>query len=296
MQRPRCLYFRDVSAACNRRTPGAGCAAHRRAQPHARDPRHQRRRAWPPTRPTSRWRSSRSTPSVITRDANGEKPIPVADFFRQPGNTPDHEHNLRPGELITAVDVPPDPRSRRSGYLKVRDRSPTSSRSPRRPCHSTSRRHSAHRTVAAGGVGDGAVAAARRRAGPDRAGRASAGRCGIAAAAAAADGAKPLSDNGFKVELIKRTVERQLATVAGDAMTHPLPAADSSRPTDGPRRRQAQGDRQAPLRGRQPGARTGVTRSLVCSTVARGAVDRIDSRPRRTQPDVLRVLDRLPAV
>ena len=54
MQRPRCLYFRDVSAACNRRTPGAGCAAMAAVTAHTRFsvPANS---VWPPTRRTSRW-------------------------------------------------------------------------------------------------------------------------------------------------------------------------------------------------------------------------------------------------
>ena len=60
--------------------------------------------------------------SVITRDRDGERAIPIADFFRQPGDTPDQEHNLAPGALITAIEIPSRPDTRRSGYLKVRDR------------------------------------------------------------------------------------------------------------------------------------------------------------------------------
>ena len=59
---------------------------------------------------------------VITRDGNGEHRIPIADFFRQPGRTPDQEHNLSAGALIAGVEVPVVPEARRSGYLKVRDR------------------------------------------------------------------------------------------------------------------------------------------------------------------------------
>ena len=68
--------------------------------------------------------------------------------------------------------------------------------------------------VAVGGVAHRAVAAARRRTGAVGRHRESA-TLWAAAAAHAADGAKPLSDNGFKVELVKRAVQRQLATVAG---------------------------------------------------------------------------------
>ena len=49
-------------------------------------------------------------------------PDRISEFFRRPGTTPDQEHNLRPGQLIVAVEVAVRPESQRSGYLKVRDR------------------------------------------------------------------------------------------------------------------------------------------------------------------------------
>jgi xanthine dehydrogenase YagS FAD-binding subunit len=151
---------------------------------------------------------------VITRDSDGEHPIRISEFFRQPGTTPDQEHNLRPGQLIIAIEVPVRPESRRSGYLKVRDRESyefalTSAAVALDIQGGTVRAA----RVAAGGVGTvpwrlPAVeqALVGRRADPELFRN---------AAARAADGAKPLSENGFKVELIKRTVERQLTTVAG---------------------------------------------------------------------------------
>ncbi len=121
MQRPRCLYFRDVSAACNRRTPGAGCSAiGGRNRTHAilgiSD-------ACVATHPSDLAVALVALDAqVITRDPNGEYPIRISEFFRPPGATPDQEHTLRPGALITAVEVPVVPEARRSGYLKVRDR------------------------------------------------------------------------------------------------------------------------------------------------------------------------------
>src|SRR5262245_11238201 len=121
MQRPRCLYFRDVSASCNRRTPGTGCAAiGGRNRTHAilgtRD-------ACVATHPSDLAVAFTALDAVvITRDRDGETPVAISDFFRQPGNTPDHEHSLRTGALITAIEVPVRQESRRSGYLKVRDR------------------------------------------------------------------------------------------------------------------------------------------------------------------------------
>jgi xanthine dehydrogenase YagS FAD-binding subunit len=213
MQRPRCLYFRDVSAACNRRTPGAGCSAiGGRNRTHAilgiSD-------ACVATHPSDLAVALVALDAqVITRDPDGEYPIRISEFFRQPGTTPDQEHTLRPGALITAIEVPVVPEARRSGYLKVRDRE-------------SFEFALASAAVALDIVG-GTVRAARVAVGgvgtvPWRlpaveqalVGRTANPGLWRDAASHAADGAKPLSENGFKVELVKRTVERQLAVVAG---------------------------------------------------------------------------------
>jgi xanthine dehydrogenase YagS FAD-binding subunit len=213
MQRPRCLYFRDVSAACNRRTPGAGCSAiGGRNRTHAILGTSDQCVA---THPSDLAVALVALDAlVITRDSNGEHPIRISEFFRQPGNTPDREHNLRPGQLIVAVEVPVRPESQRSGYLKVRDRASyefaLTSAAVALDIRNGIIRNA---RVAVGGVGtvpwrlplvEGALI-----------GRPPNTELFASAAARAADGAKPLSENGFKVELIKRTVQRQLATVAG---------------------------------------------------------------------------------
>jgi xanthine dehydrogenase YagS FAD-binding subunit len=213
MQRPRCLYFRDISAACNRRKPGSGCAAI--------DGRNRTlailgtSEQCVATHPSDLAVALTALDSmVITRDDNGEHLIRIAEFFRRPGDTPDREHNLRPGQLIVAVEVPVRPEAKRSGYLKVRDRQ--------------SYEFALCSAAVALDIGDGVVRTARVAVGgvgtvpwrlPDveqaLTGRTPGPELWRTAAARAADGAKPLSENGFKVELVKRTVERQLATVAG---------------------------------------------------------------------------------
>jgi xanthine dehydrogenase YagS FAD-binding subunit len=213
MQRPRCLYFRDISAACNRRAPGSGCGAiGGRNRTHAILGTSD---ACVATHPSDLAVALTALDAaVITRDGNGEHRTPVADFFRHPGRTPDQEHNLTAGALITGVDVPVAPEARRSGYLKVRDRESFefALASAAVAMDIAAGRVRAAR-VAVGGVGTvpwrlPAVEQALigRAPGPD---------LWRDAASHAADGAKPLSENGFKIELVKRTVERQLATVAG---------------------------------------------------------------------------------
>jgi xanthine dehydrogenase YagS FAD-binding subunit len=212
LQRPRCLYFRDVSASCNRRTPGAGCAAiGGRNRTHAILGTSEQCVA---THPSDLAVALVALDAVVVaRDNAGERRIPLTDMLRQPGNTPNQENNLRPGELIVAVEVPLGPEARRSGYLKVRDRD--------------SYEFALTSAAAALDIGMGTIRTARVAVGGvgtvpwrlpavERAlvGRPSSPDVIRNAAAMAADGAKPLSENGFKVELLRRTVERQLATVA----------------------------------------------------------------------------------
>ncbi|WP_237571068.1 FAD binding domain-containing protein [Mycolicibacterium lacusdiani] len=212
LQRPRCLYFRDVSAACNRRSPGAGCSAvGGRNRTHAILGASD---ACVATHPSDLAVALTALDAaVVLRGSDGETRMPLADFYRLPGTTPDRENNLPAGSLITAIEVPVTAEARRSGYLKVRDRESY---------------EFALTSVAVGmDVRNGVVRAARVAAGGvgtvpwrlpavERAlmGKPANTRNWSAAAALAAEGARPLSENGFKVELLRRAVERQLATVA----------------------------------------------------------------------------------
>lgn len=212
MQRPRCLYFRDVSAPCNRRHPGSGCAALGGLnRMHAILGTSDHCVA---THPSDLAVALTALDAmVITRDASGDRHTPISQFFRQPGTTPEVEHDLRPGELIAAVEVPASSEAHRSGYLKVRDRQ--------------SYEFALASAAVALDITAGTVTAARvavggvatvpwRLTAVERAivGQPVSPELWSTAAAHAPDGAKPLSGNGFKVELVRRTVERQLATVA----------------------------------------------------------------------------------
>lgn len=213
MQRPRCLYFRDVSAACNRRTPGSGCAAiGGRNRGHAIFGASDQCVA---THPSDLAVALTALDAlVITKSRDGEHPIKIADFFRQPGDTPDREHNLAPGQLITAIEIPVRPDTPRSGYVKVRDRASYEFAL----CSAAVALDLTGGTVRGARVAVGGVGTVpwRLPAVEGRLiGRPPSPDLWRAAAEVAADGAKPLSDNGFKVELVKRTVQRQLATVAG---------------------------------------------------------------------------------
>jgi xanthine dehydrogenase YagS FAD-binding subunit len=212
MQRPRCLYFRDVSANCNRRAPGTGCAAVGGLnRTHAILGTSDQCVA---THPSDLAVALVALDAVVlTRGTGGDRRIPIAQFFLRPGATPDREHDLRAGELIVGMEVPTGPEMRRSGYLKVRDRE--------------SYEFALASAAVALDVRGGKVLAARvavggvatvpwRLSAVEQAviGRQVSPTLWHDAAAHAADGAKPLSENGFKVQLVQRVVERQLRTVA----------------------------------------------------------------------------------
>jgi xanthine dehydrogenase YagS FAD-binding subunit len=122
LQRTRCTYFRDTSYAnCNKRNPGSGCAALEGInRSHAvLGTSNQCIASYP----------GDFGQALIALDAQvelsgpkGAREIPFADLHRPPGQTPQVETTLAPGELITAFVVPPVPFARRSLFLKIRDR------------------------------------------------------------------------------------------------------------------------------------------------------------------------------
>lgn len=121
LQRTRCPYFYDTNQPCNKRLPGSGCAAlggysRQLAVVGASD-------ACIATHPSDMAVAMRLLDAVVeTVNPDGsERHIPVADFYRAPGNTPHLETVLAPGEFITAVALPP-PLGGTHIYRKVRDR------------------------------------------------------------------------------------------------------------------------------------------------------------------------------
>jgi len=122
LQRTRCYYFYDPAfAACNKRKPGSGCGAlegYNRI--HAILGQSNECIA---THPSDMCVALAALDAIVrVRGPGGEREIPFADFHRLPGDTPQQDTNLAPGELIIAVDLPPTPFAARSHYLKVRDR------------------------------------------------------------------------------------------------------------------------------------------------------------------------------
>lgn len=122
LQRTRCAYFRDPSwSACNKRTPGSGCAAIEGAnRPHAVLGTSAHCIA---TYPGDFAQALIALDAaVVVIGAGGRRTIPFASLHRRPGATPHLETSLRPDEIIAEFVVPVRPWTRRSLYLKIRDR------------------------------------------------------------------------------------------------------------------------------------------------------------------------------
>jgi xanthine dehydrogenase YagS FAD-binding subunit len=213
LQRTRCSYFRDVSYAnCNKRAPGSGCAA--------LEGFNRRHAVLGTSEHCSATYAGDFAQALIALDAavevsgpDGDRMLPFAHLHRQPGDTPQTETELRPGELITTFHLPPIPWARRSLYLKIRDR--------------VSYDFALASAAVALDLADGSVREARIALGgvatvPWRAHAAEAALLGmrlngdslITAADAAFADAKPHGHNAFKVALGKQTLIRALREAA----------------------------------------------------------------------------------
>jgi xanthine dehydrogenase YagS FAD-binding subunit len=212
LQRTRCPYFYDGAACCNKRAPGSGCDAldgHNRG--HAILGVSRQCVATHPSDMCVALAALDATVHVL--GPAGTRSLPLNDLHRLPGDTPETDTTLQPGELITAVEVPPLPFARRSAYRKIRDRA--------------SYAFALVSLAAVVELSDGVIAQARLALGgvapkPWRAyaaEQALAGRPATEenfgrAAAAAVEGAVPLRDNGFKVDLAQRLIISTLQQLA----------------------------------------------------------------------------------
>jgi CO/xanthine dehydrogenase FAD-binding subunit len=213
LQRTRCRYFRDASVpACNKRTPGSGCAA-------TTGPARMHAILGASAHCIALHASDLCVPLVAldavvhAQGTDGQRTIPLTEFYRLPGDRPDLENVLAHGELITAIEIPLLTAGARSGYLKVRDRA--------------SYEFALTSAAVALLIEDGVMTEARVALGgvgtiPWRAGAAEEVLIGAAPdtavfrAAAEAAIVDPFTVPGtaFKVELAKRTIVRTLETVA----------------------------------------------------------------------------------
>ncbi|MGI4891687.1 MAG: FAD binding domain-containing protein [Janthinobacterium lividum] len=122
MQRTRCPYFTDTAFdMCNKRMPGSGCGALKGFnRTHAILGASE---ACVAINPSDMNVALAALDAVITLSSTrGERTIPIGQFHRLPGDAPQLDTVLLPGEMITAIDLPASPFARHASYLKVRDR------------------------------------------------------------------------------------------------------------------------------------------------------------------------------
>ncbi|SNS90845.1 xanthine dehydrogenase YagS FAD-binding subunit [Noviherbaspirillum humi] len=216
LQRTRCYYFTDPALGpCNKRTPGAGCAA--------RDGYNRIHAILGASETCIAVHPSDMAVALCALDAviqvrseSGERAIGITDFHRLPGDAPQQDTTLAPGELIVAIDLPPSPFAAHSHYLKVRDRA--------------SYAFALVSVAAALDLQDGKVREARIALGgvahkPWRAASAEAELRGQAptddvlrqAAQRALEGAQGFRHNAFKIELAQRAIVRTLRLAGASA-------------------------------------------------------------------------------
>lgn len=213
MQRTRCYYFRDTAYACNKRQPGSGCAA--------MDGFNRIHAVLGGSDQCIATHPSDMAVALVALDAvvhikgpsGGERKVAAGDFHLLPGNTPNRETVVEPGELITYVTVPNSKFAARSAYVKLRDRA--------------SYEFALASAGAALALQGNKIHAARLVLGgvatkPWRSmeaeqvlvGAAAEEKTFHAAAQAAMKSATPRKYNGFKIELAKRAIVRALTSAA----------------------------------------------------------------------------------
>jgi xanthine dehydrogenase YagS FAD-binding subunit len=215
MQRTRCYYFRDSATPCNKREPGSGCPAIKGFnRMHAIFGTSEKCIA---AHPSDMCVALVALDAVIhTRGPKGIRQVPIGEFYLLPGDHPELETVLLPGELIESVEIPLNARGKHSHYRKVRDRA--------------SYAFALVSAAVAVEVDGGVIKSARVALGgvgtrPWRAKEAEEALIGkpakkstySSAALAAVINAVPQKHNSFKVELTKRTLVRALEKVEAKA-------------------------------------------------------------------------------
>jgi xanthine dehydrogenase YagS FAD-binding subunit len=215
LQRTRCMYFRDTAMPCNKRQPGSGCAAItgiNRSLAILGTSEHCI--ASNPSDMNVAMAALEAT--IHIRGTKGERSVPIADFHLLPGNTPERETVLEPGDLITHVTLPPPAPGSRSLYLKLRDRTSFEFALASAAVVVTMDGGKITRArVALGGVGTKPWRSPEAEA--ELTGQSATQAVFQKAAEAALRDAKPQSQNGFKVELAKRCLMHALKLVTQTA-------------------------------------------------------------------------------
>src|SRR5437868_2338598 len=212
LQRTRCVYFRDTAMPCNKREPGTGCPAvtgFNRSLAVLGTSNH-----CIATNPSDMCVAMAALEATIhVQGPKGARAIPIGEFHLLPGNTPDRETVLEPGDLVTHVTLPPPVAGSKQIYLKLRDRA---------SYEFALASAAVVITIAGGNVTQARVALGGVGTKPWRSPEAEAAVVGkpaeIAnfrkAAEAALRDAKPQSENKFKIELAKRCLTHALKMAA----------------------------------------------------------------------------------
>jgi xanthine dehydrogenase YagS FAD-binding subunit len=227
MQRTRCSYFYDAASACNKRTPGAGCDA------REGENRLHAVLGWSDaciaTHPSDFCVPLIALDAVVEIEgSSGRREISLETFHRLPGDTPERDSVLEPGDLIVAVRLPGEARSfaAHARYLKLRERTSYAFAVVSA---------AACLTLERGFIKDARLALGGVAAKPWRAREAEAILANVSpdpaayrrAATAALAAAKPSGDNSFKIELAQRLIVRALTLAAAGTpeRTPALPAS-----------------------------------------------------------------------
>jgi xanthine dehydrogenase YagS FAD-binding subunit len=227
LQRTRCAYFYDPASACNKRDPGTGCDA------RGGENRLHAVLGWSDsciaTHPSDFCVPLAALGAIVEIEGQaGRREVPLEEFHRLPGATPERESVLAPGDLIVALRLPGEAAgfAAHARYLKLRER--------------TSYAFAVVSAVACLRLEEGVIAEARLALGgvaakPWRARAAEAALAGAPpdaasfrrAAEAALTEARPSGDNAFKIELARRILVRALVLAAAGTPAR-LPALPAS--------------------------------------------------------------------
>jgi xanthine dehydrogenase YagS FAD-binding subunit len=208
LQRTRCMYFRDTTMPCNKREPGSGCGAINgvnRMMAILGTSEH-----CIATNPSDMNVALTALEATIhIQNAHGTRSVPINEFYVLPGDTPQRETVLEPGDLITHVTLPAPVAGSNSLYLKLRDRASYEfALASAAVIIKIENNRLSYARVALGGVGTK----------PWRSQEAEQVLAGATlsessfrnAAEAALQGARPQTQNGFKIELAKRCLTHAL--------------------------------------------------------------------------------------
>ncbi|ALN71813.1 xanthine dehydrogenase family protein subunit M [Aureimonas sp. AU20] len=227
LQRTRCRYFYDTASACNKREPGSGCDA------REGENRSHAVLGWSEsciaTHPSDFCVPLAALGALVEIEGpSGRRTVPLADFHLLPGETPERETVLAPGEMILALTLPPEAGrfAAHSRYLKVRERTSYAFA----VVSAAAMLEMEGGTIRSGRLALGGVALKPWRAEAAEAllaGQSPGRELFARVAEAALAEARPSGDNAFKIELARRIVVRAL-TMAAAGTPKRLPALPAS--------------------------------------------------------------------